>query len=57
MDHLCVHLQPWDADSIRGHLQKHGVTLNCRAILRYGGKSEQQIMAERPRRAVYKMVI
>ncbi len=25
MDHVCFHLQPWDAAAIKAHLEQHGV--------------------------------
>jgi len=35
MDHLCLQLQPWDPDAIRGHLRLHGVEVGD-VVARYG---------------------
>ena len=35
MDHFCVQVEPWDADAIRIHLEKHGVEVGD-VVTRYG---------------------
>ena len=35
MDHFCVQVEPWDADAIRIHLEKHGVEVG-EVVTRYG---------------------
>jgi catechol 2,3-dioxygenase-like lactoylglutathione lyase family enzyme len=35
MDHFCLHIQPWNNDAIREHLQRHEVTISETAS-RYG---------------------
>jgi len=35
MDHFCVQVEPWDADAIRIHLEKHGVEVGD-VVARYG---------------------
>ncbi len=35
MDHVCFQLQPWDADTIKGHLEQHGIEVGSVAP-RYG---------------------
>jgi glyoxylase I family protein len=35
MDHVCLQLQPWDADAISAHLKKHNVEVGD-VVTRYG---------------------
>ena len=35
MDHVCFHLQPWDAAAIKAHLEQHGVAMGT-VSSRYG---------------------
>ncbi len=35
MDHVCFQLQPWDADAIEAHLDRHGVSMGT-VSSRYG---------------------
>jgi glyoxylase I family protein len=35
MDHFCVQVEPWDADSIRAHLGRHGIDAGD-VVQRYG---------------------
>ena len=35
MDHVCLQLQPWDADAISAHLKKHNVEVG-NVVTRYG---------------------
>ena len=35
MDHVCFHLQPWDAAVIKAHLEQHGVAMGT-VSSRYG---------------------
>ncbi len=35
MDHVCFQLQPWDADAIKGHLERHGIEAD-NVAQRYG---------------------
>jgi catechol 2,3-dioxygenase-like lactoylglutathione lyase family enzyme len=35
MDHFCVQVEPWDADAIRAHLQRHAIEVGDVAT-RYG---------------------
>lgn len=37
MDHLCLQVEPWDADAIRGHLEAHGVSVG-EVVTRYGAR-------------------
>ncbi|NEX20950.1 VOC family protein [Thiorhodococcus mannitoliphagus] len=35
MDHVCLQVQPWDADAIGEHLRRHGVAVG-EVVTRYG---------------------
>jgi glyoxylase I family protein len=35
MDHVCLRVQPWDADAIRIHLKRHGMEVG-EIVTRYG---------------------
>jgi len=37
MDHVCLHLNPWDSDTIRNHLRQHGVAASSTET-RYGAQ-------------------
>ena len=37
MDHLCIAVEPWDADAIAAHLQAHGIAV-AEAVIRYGAR-------------------
>jgi catechol 2,3-dioxygenase-like lactoylglutathione lyase family enzyme len=39
MDHVCLQVDPWDADAIRGHLEQHGVDVGNVAS-RYGATGQ-----------------
>lgn len=35
MDHVCFQVQPWDADAIKDHLDRHGISMET-VSSRYG---------------------
>ncbi len=39
MDHLCIQVEPWDADAIAAHLRAHGIEPG-EVVSRYGAKGD-----------------
>jgi len=37
MDHVCLHVNPWDSDAIRSHFRRHGVEVS-NVETRYGAQ-------------------